>query len=293
MSGLGVVYHYTSVISLASILSNDKFFLSTSLGTKSDNDINKGKPYYMSFTRSKIGDFTISSAGMFSCVINLDYDALRTNFVIKPVEYWGKGFSNGNKNKDEFEERLLSSKSDIPALPFIKSIHVCVPTDPKTWESRDTNFKIAKSVLFILKFCKSRKIPYFLYSDTKSFVLQNKKNTISASDIIKCILPLISGNSYVRPSPSKRMNKNRPSLGYDFWMRLYYTKNIKNLPSSYIMRIPKSYDLDSSITSLEADLHNNKTSDKIAPLVRLIVKHGGVQAFVKYIADKFENMERR
>ena len=55
-----IVYHSTQLYSAAQILNDSRFRLAASSGTETELALQKSnKPYYLSTTRSKVGDYTL------------------------------------------------------------------------------------------------------------------------------------------------------------------------------------------------------------------------------------------
>jgi hypothetical protein len=179
IKNFGEIYHITSEIE--SILKSDTINLSLGLGAD-----NYGKKFFfLSLSRTpsvKIG----YKAGYLESRIVFDYNKLKSNFEIMPVDYWGwKGKnmeSNWQPSMFEFEERLLSNKSDISNIgKYIKRIEIAVR------ENNFNNFNYVERLKSIINLSKSRGIDVYFYKSNNDFRLG--KNRIDSNQIMNINLP--------------------------------------------------------------------------------------------------------
>lgn len=174
IKNFGEIYHITSEIE--SILKSNSINLSLGLGAD-----NYGKKFFfLSLSRTpsvKIG----YKAGYFESRIVFDYNKLKANFQIMPVDYWGwKGKnmeSNWQPSMFEFEERLLSNKSEISNInKYIKRIEIAVKED------KFNNFNYVENLKSIINLSKSRGIDIYFYKSNNDFRLG--KNRIDSNQIM-------------------------------------------------------------------------------------------------------------
>jgi hypothetical protein len=104
-----IVYHYTDLTKLNSILEEDKFMTSVALGTSSDSRLNKNRVYYFSTARSKRGSYGSKSFQSVQLVLN--GQKLSQNYKGGPVDYWGQ-YEKG-KGHSETEDRIFTNKPYI------------------------------------------------------------------------------------------------------------------------------------------------------------------------------------
>lgn len=126
---VGELYHYTTKRALLNILRSGKLALSTGRGTSVETDYQGGKSYFASFTRSRFGGYHYGEGRTSihedtKVLLTLDGDALSARETIRPVDYWQKrgDLAPGIERNKEVEERLVSDRSEIPILKYIKRV---------------------------------------------------------------------------------------------------------------------------------------------------------------------------
>ena len=137
-----IVYHATRLYNAAQILADARFRLAVSSGTDTERNLQKGnKPYYLSTTRSKVGDYTLHQFYKDGVVFVLNGDWFNHNYKGGPVDYWAgqrlKSSEVGLKGRySEMEDRVFSDQPFIP-LPknpkdLIKAVHILYKPDNDT-----------------------------------------------------------------------------------------------------------------------------------------------------------------
>jgi hypothetical protein len=162
-----IMYHFTSNAGAVNILQTDEFFLTPIVGSKRDAEINDGKFYYLSTTRSRSSGFNLGR-----CLLVLDGRKLKQNHKFKPVNYFSS--YNGNKNSEQ-EDRIISDKPTVKnASKYILEIHVLL-------NNVDTsNNGIDQVVLNLRDLCKEKNIKFYAYSDSASF--RGKRDSVKDID---------------------------------------------------------------------------------------------------------------
>lgn len=166
------LYYYRSVDSALNILSKQEFRLSYDGENQSEKEMQMpGRPFFLSMTRSKLGDYTKSNSFSGNVVFNLKGDWFNQHYKAKAVDYWGPAWL---RNKDEMEDRIYSKG---PVIGFknphdvIDSIHVLI----KPNETRQ-NLKVKARDLLLLG--KKLGIPVSLYDDTNAFINQDERKRV-------------------------------------------------------------------------------------------------------------------
>ena len=178
---IGDLYHYTKKDALLAILRSGKIGLSTGRARGSELEHQGNKNFFASFTRSRFGGYhydeggKVSHYGDTSIMVTLDGTKLSNTYKIIPVDYWGH---RGNLGKDfdrtkEVEERLISNKSEIDILKFIKKIDFIQSAnamvqetygfDRGTWKKVE-NERLEQKLGSIILQLKKNKIPYEFYN---------------------------------------------------------------------------------------------------------------------------------
>ena len=211
-----IVYHYTNTMSAARILTSGEFLLSSSTGTQAETMYEiPGYPYFLSTTRSKVGDYHNRYVGSSAVMFVLNGSWLNHNYKTKPIDYWDRSWlhSNGTRSR-EAEDRVYSKTPSIPATAnSILEVHVLLKEQQ---ENR------SPEVRTILLSAKKQGIPAYLYTDETAWKLQNKRKAVTpsaASDVLK------------GQQPTRRSY----SLGRNYledWLELIYKKNKAELTPS-------------------------------------------------------------
>jgi hypothetical protein len=178
-----VLYHMTSTRSAANILADGVFKLASSVGTKAEEQYAPpGRPYFLSTSRSKAGDYS-RSVGTSAVMFDLNGQWLAQRYQVKPIDYWDRAWLNNPERTSESEDRVFSIDPEI-SIACVTSVHALIKTADE-WRSPYT-----RQVLLL---AKQRGIPAFLYTDPKAWKLQDTRNAVSpqqASALLKGSVPV-------------------------------------------------------------------------------------------------------
>lgn len=211
-----IVYHYTSTASAAKILTSGEFLLASSTGTQAEKMYEiPGYPYFLSTTRSRVGDYHNRYVGSSAAMFVLNGTWLNYNYKTKPIDYWDRAWLHSDGTRDrEAEDRVYSRTPAIPATAdSILEVHVLIK-EQQEYRSPE--------VRTILLSAKKQGIPAFLYTDETAWKLQDKRKAVSpaqAKDVLK------------GPQPVRRSY----SVGRNYledWLELIYKKNKGELTPS-------------------------------------------------------------
>jgi hypothetical protein len=217
-----IVYHYTNTAAAAKILTSGEFLLASSTGTQAEKDYEiPGYPYFLSTTRTKVGDYHNRYVGSSAVMFVLNGTWLNQNYKTKPIDYWNRAWlhdTSGRRSR-EAEDRVYSRTPEIPANnQSILEVHVLLVEQS---ENR------SPEVRTVLLSAKKQGIPAFLYTDETAWKLQDKRKAVSpasAADILK------------GPQPSRK--SYRPSRNYlEDWLELIYKKNKAELTPSALRKV--------------------------------------------------------
>jgi hypothetical protein len=203
-----VLYHYTNIQPALKILQSGVFELTSSLGNKSEEKMApKGYTYYLSTTRSKVGDYH-RYAGSSAVMFVLDGDWYGQRYPVKPVDYWERMWQYSSERTRESEDRIFSKEPNI-SVGGIRAMHVLLK------EQQEHRSPATRKLLLL---AKKKDIPAFLYTDENAWRLQDTRRSLS----IKQAEPVLKG---VEPS-----NRTYPSYGtLDPWFELIYKKSKSEL----------------------------------------------------------------
>lgn len=170
LSATPILYHATGVRSIIEILQSDSFKLSPAEHI-SDTRANSGFKKYLSLSRSKHGEYSEAER----VHIVLDGTKLANNHKIIPVDYfYSKGGKNARVGTYEMEDRLVSNKSKIPAVKYIKEIHTAHLPSNILGRDRLRTF---------LSTAHIRSIPVFVYSEIKLARNMDKRKAFSKEEL--------------------------------------------------------------------------------------------------------------
>lgn len=211
-----IVYHYTNTGAAARILTSGKFLLASATGTQAETQYAiPGYPYFLSTTRSRVGDYHNRYVGSSAVMFVLNGSWLNNNYKTRPIDYWDRSWLQSGGTRDrEAEDRVYSKTPAIPAnSDSILEVHVLLKEQQ---ENR------SPEVRTILLSAKKQGIPAFLYLDEQAWKLQDKRRAVSpgqAGDVLK-------GQQPTRRSYS-------PGRNYlEDWLELIYKKNKTELTPS-------------------------------------------------------------
>lgn len=275
------VYHYTHLKKLLNILKTNKFNLTTSFGQDSDDLSTKNKNYYMSFTRSRIGQFHYPQykSGSQAVILVIDGKKLSNTYEGKPVEYW----QFGRQLKNEMEDRLFSNKPEIDnATSYIKEIHT-FSANPDSNE-----YKLLRQAYIE---ASKNKISFYFYNDSKAFDLLNKQKSIKLTELKPEQVEELT------PYNSKYRNRNYLA-GYMELLSVkpnaILTKEAKRKLDQMYLNDSKFYK-DGWLTSIKNDIHNDKTDPTRKKYADVLIKKlqslgiKNLSEMSDYILNKFKN----
>ena len=294
------VYHFSPLYAANEILKQKRFRLTTSLGTKTEKELQpNGTIYYLSTTRSKVGDYTLHSSYKDGVVFKLNGDWLNQNFKGSPVDYWGGmlapgGFAPnepvGLKGRyKEMEDRVFSTKPFIdlpsPATKLIQEIHVLLITDKYSHEKMPI---YARGVLLN---AKRLGIPVWFYDNKEAFILQNKSKSVPITREMAQTLTNPNAEKFGVSHPEW------PRRDYFLpWRELYFKNKQSDLSrdADKLRRKVMYPGWDSPDSGLLNDIHHSK-KDLPAGLLKLfdIFKKLGIEEpldYAKYLRDKWEKI---
>jgi hypothetical protein len=289
-----VLYHRTYFTSLKNILEENAFQATSNIGSSADFQINKGKYYFFSMTRSKYtgyhrGDVNIVIDGRILGYKHKGYPIDYWQYSTKPSD-WGDTMNNphdrasylkGLQSKEN-EDRLISDVPLIkPASDYIIEVHVLL-------DKRTKGYTKKSDIVRVVQRLKELEIPAYFYMDDKYFNNQIKD---------KAVDPLALDG--YKDESEENYNPNRPALyGWHYVVPLLIYKDNGNLQKlinglnlndehieklqndlndikynylSYNLGNPySSHLLGDFLSSVKAEIHNKRSSAR--PSDRFIIK---------------------
>jgi len=177
-----ILYHYTHISNLFSILKMNKFATSSNLGSVADAWKSGGKNFFFSTSRTKGKSGYGRNHGTVAIV--LDGEKLNQRYKGFPTDYWNWSTKRSDYKSDndymdvlkskELEDRVVTDKPYIDnAKDYILEIHIQT--------SSYRNFIDKGEVQEILSLAGN--IPVYFYDNENDFRLQNKAKAIPPENL--------------------------------------------------------------------------------------------------------------
>lgn len=282
-----IAYHYTSVPTALKIIESGQFELSSALGSIEQQYMPKGKPYFLSTTRTRRGGYHSNRNNLTGVLFELDGNWFNQNYKSKSVDYWNDRAPNNYRGRShEAEDRVFSSDPTIP-IKGVRSIHILYQLDPEYSETA-LEAKTQSRIRKLMISSKKVNIPAYFYTDKTAWENMNTKklgdvSVLSGKDTITNFR-LRRKKSYISPwieliqidkkeNLSKDADKLRYSLGF-------------------------SYDRASAADGLNNDMSNARKPDagkEREHAVKIIAymkqnKLNTIKDFVEHLANKWKNI---
>jgi Zn-dependent peptidase ImmA (M78 family) len=271
-----VVYHATNLRAAYMILKDWRFALSHVAGSQWESELNpKDRPYFLSLTRSRAGDYHAHYASSGSVVFRLNGDWFNQRYRSEPVNYYA-GWDRLDRQSEQ-EDRVFSKKPYIPA-DAIEEIHILMLEGQTRFES--DRIYLRK----ILLLAKKHTTPVHVYSNKEAWYTQDKRRAMPWS----AVKQLISGTEeYQRTWPRTNFLK--------IWLEAYYKNKVSELSKraqSLVYNIKYSWRAD-DIQNLDIDLSNERKPDSTgyntaSKIINILQKKNWtLQQFVQHLKRKW------
>lgn len=280
-----IVYHYTAPQAALKILKTGQFELSSALGSPAEQQyMPKGKPYFMSTTRTKLGGFHRDSVHSRGVMFVLDGDWFNRHYLSRPIDYWeNRGSITGRAS--EAEDRVYSAEPTIP-IGGVQSVHVYLDVEPAAYNDKEQDANQRAVVRELLIAAKTQGIPAYFYTDRNAwFNLDTRKQ-----GDVKTLTGARKPNWY-RPSRRRTYMQN--------WIELIGAKNQNQLSKDADkLRYNLNYDYDkrAAAESLAIDMSNARKPDSgperndAIKIIAYMRQHklNTLGDFVNHIANKWK-----
>jgi hypothetical protein len=173
-----ILYHYTYIPNLISILNSNQFATSSNLGSNADLRKSSGKYFFFSTSRAKGMSGYGSRHGTVAIVLN--GQKLSEKYKGSPIDYWNYSSKRSDYSSDsdyinvlkskELEDRIITNKPYIDnAKSYILEIHILAKTNRQDFIDKN-------EVREILNLANN--IPVYFYGNENDYKLQNKAKAI-------------------------------------------------------------------------------------------------------------------
>lgn len=256
-----IVYRIVPGTTAVRNLERNEFQLTPVVFKSSEQDLQKGKFFFLSMARNTTNTFFKTRVTNNSVIYVLDGRKLSQRYKGVPVSFWG--ISKSISMEFEAEDRIISDKSVINnAISYIKEIHVNIKSDAK-YQAQITNK--------IEELAKKKNIPIYFYSDsTMDFLLLNKRKSIDNPyknvDVSGKLGPLDVIPARVEAEKSEIKDSVLSSL-----INFYMTNRLQSIKSSKLMTIFTT--IDSMMEELKPGPAKNKEIRDQYKIIAMEINH--------------------
>jgi hypothetical protein len=271
------LYHFLDTSHVLDALNRGSFQLG--IASAVDDRFQKGRPFYLSMSRSPVGRYTRDHRG--GVIIEFNKDWLRSRYKIIPVDHW-EGMKSGAIPDSEQEDRLISDRPSIPiptpATDMIRAIHLTLSDDDR-WT--DTRGMTTERRLVIA--AKRLGIPVHLYNG-RNYALPSQEVSLGSAKDKLMKTPV--------DAPWPRSYRSSDSLK-PYVELLYATKKseLSKRATRILSNIVGFYVRD-AINTLDGDLHNARSMDREAAhkLVVQLRKFGirSPKQYVEFVENRWK-----
>tara|TARA_R110000824_G_scaffold80978_2_gene203429 strand:- start:284 stop:1411 length:1128 start_codon:yes stop_codon:yes gene_type:complete len=285
-------------------LRTNSFQLTNFLGSTVEFNLGKNKKYYfLSTARHKLGSYGRNPAKT-GVMMVLDGRKLGQKYKGGPIDYWNNGDTATPYDHQESEDRIYHDKSTIPtASKYIKEMHVYLGESYKEEQGIDALRDVdRKNIREFIMLAKKKNIKYWIYSEKRSWLIQNKKNAInidiSALSVRDMVSSLEGDKSQARSITRSKMSKNRGSKYFGSFVQLYklsvdqeskLSKEAADL--KYEIKYNTNSYSDDVTSKLQNELHNSKkdftgAADEMIAIMKK-EKLASPKQFVMFLKNKW------
>jgi hypothetical protein len=279
-------FHYTQISTALKIVQSGNFELSSSLGSIEQQYMLKGKPYFMSTTRTRRGGYHENAGRTQGVLFVLDGDWFNQRYASRPLDYWeNRNPVRSHHRSHEAEDRIYSPDPTIP-IDGVAAIHVLYTVDDSdTSEMNSHNLAMVRQIMIA---GRTRGIPTYFYTNKTAWQNMDLRNQGDIS--------LLKGQR----NPSWYRPKRR--RGYlDHWIELMMINDASKLSKEADkMRysLSYSYDKNDAIQALDVDMGNARKPDggqerqAAVKIIAYMRQHRltTIKDFVEHIAEKWKRI---
>lgn len=279
-----IAFHYTSNVTALKILQSGNFELSSALGSVEEMYMPKGKPYFLSTTRTRMGGYHAGTGTTRGVLFVLNGDWFNQHYVSRAVDYWeNRNPQLAHHRTSEAEDRVFSAEPTIP-LDGVRAIHVYLAVDASGNEIEAHSRAVTRELLIS---AKTRGIPTFFYTDRNAWLHMDSRHQ---GDV-----KLLTGQRDPSWSRRKRKAYMQP------WIDLMLINDPKKLNADadrLRYNLSYTYNKDHSIRDLNNEMSNARKpgyDENRYAAVRIISymrqnKLNNMTEFVDHIAEKWKNI---
>lgn len=157
-----ILYHFTPESGLIGMMKTGTIQSSIALAS-SDAEVNKGQVFFISTARTRNNKYSKEIMG---AVLTLDGTKLKQKYKTAPVDYWQI------PDYHESEERILTNAPSIKLWPYLKALSINL--------KRFDDMSMLRKIVIA---CKKRKIPVYLFENSKDMYLNAVHKRVNLNEI--------------------------------------------------------------------------------------------------------------
>ena len=279
-------FHYTQISTALKIVQSGNFELSSALGSIEQQYMLKGKPYFMSTTRTRRGGYHENAGRTQGVLFVLDGNWFNQRYASRPLDYWeNRNPVRSHHRSHEAEDRIYSPDPTIP-IDGVAAIHILYTVDESdASEMNEHNLAMVRQIMIA---GKTRGIPTYFYTDKTAWQNMDLRNQGDVS--------LLKGQR----KPSWYRPKRR--RGYlDHWIELMMVNDASKLSKeadNMRYNLNYTYNKNDAVQALDVDIGNARKPDsgqERQAAVKIIAymrqnRLNTIKDFVEHIAEKWKNI---
>jgi hypothetical protein len=245
------LYHYTSAYSAYKILSSGFFTLQNASTGIEKQYQPKDSDFFLSATRSKVGDYHNRYQRQGDVIFNLDGRIINQRYKTKPVDYWERDWNRpGSDRTSESEDRIFSREPQMP-IDMITSIHMILKPKDKG--------EYGPALRACLIAAKQRGIPIYVYDEKKYWIAQYTQKALPITKIKEYLTGMMQPTWGSR---TERLGSSYPKLfNYVELMLAQTISKLKPASIKLLSNINNAWDLNDLVQSLNIDINNGRKPD--------------------------------
>ena len=281
-------FHFTQISTALKIVQSGNFELSSALGSVEQQYMLKGKPYFMSTTRTRRGGYHENAGRTQGVLFVLDGNWFNQRYASRPLDYWeNRNPVRSHHRSHEAEDRIYSTEPTIP-IDGVAAIHVLytIDDDKSIKTTLDSNNMAMIRQLIIAG--KTKGIPTYFYTDKTAWQNMDLRNQGDVS-----ILKGPRDKSWYRPKRRR---------GYlDHWIELMMINDVSKLSKEadkMRYNLSYTYNKNDAVQALDVDMGNARKPDggqerqAAVKIIAYMRQHGlnTIKDFVEHIAEKWKRI---
>jgi hypothetical protein len=276
-----IAFHYTNIANAVKIMRSGNFELSSSLGSIEQQYSPPGYHYFLSTTRTKMGNYHRSRASNYGVIFVLNGDWFNNHYVSRPIDYWENRNPQASHHRDsEAEDRVFSKTPTIP-IGGVVAIHVLADVG----EGNPHGNAMVRELLIS---AKTQGIKTFLYDEFNDWANFNTKNAI--------------GPAHLKGRRDPAWHRPKRANAYmTHWIELMMKNDQSQLSKKADqMRYSIGYgwDRQEAVAALSTDLANARKPDsgqereQAVKIIAYMRQHklNTVADFVNHLANKWQQL---